>query len=76
MMELESALNEIPKTKEAHKIIGNIMVSIDKKDLESDLKSKKEMIELRLKSIEKQEQRLREDADVLQKEVSEKLKKK
>ena len=69
IVEVETALNELSGTKEAHKIIGNLMVSVDKKKLEDDLKSKKEMLELRLKSVEKQEKEMREKADSIQKEV-------
>ncbi|MBC8495402.1 prefoldin subunit beta [archaeon] len=75
IIELESALKEIPDAKETHKIIGNIMVAVDKNKLENDLKEKKEMFELRLKSIEKQETSMREKADSIQKEVMEKMKK-
>jgi len=75
MVEMDTALNELSNTSEAHKIIGNIMVSVDKKKLQEDLKSKKDMLDLRFKSIEKQEQNMRERADKIQKEVMEGIKK-
>jgi len=68
-VELESALKELDKVEEAYKIVGNIMVLSKKADLESDLKSKKEVVELRIKSMEKQENQLREKASKLQGEV-------
>jgi len=68
-VEIESALKELEKVNEAYKIIGNIMVLSKKEDLKSDLTSKKEVIELRIKSMEKQEDQLREKASKLQSEV-------
>ncbi|MFH1589340.1 MAG: prefoldin subunit [archaeon] len=74
--ELDNATKELVDSKEAHRIIGNIMVQVDKKKLQGELKEKKEMFDLRLKSVEKQEQNMRENADILQKEVMEELSKK
>ena len=68
-VEIESALKELEKVNEAYKIIGNIMVLSKKEDLKSDLSSNKEVIELRIKSMEKQEDQLREKASKLQSEV-------
>ncbi len=74
LVEVESALNELGKTDEAYKIVGNIMVASDKKDLIADLKSKKEIVDLRLKTLEKQENQIREKAEKLQSEVLKKIK--
>ena len=52
LIEIESALSELNNAKDAFKIVGNIMVSAKKEDLEKDLSSKKEMVELRIKNIE------------------------
>ena len=68
-VEIESALKELENVKEAYKIVGNIMVLSKKEDLEADLTSKKEVIELRIKNMEKQENQLREKASKLQNEV-------
>ena len=68
-VEIESALKELEKVNEAYKIVGNIMVLSKKTDLKTDLTSKKEVIELRIKSMEKQENQLREKASKLQSEV-------
>ena len=59
-VEFESALKELEKVEEAYKIVGNIMVKSKKKDLEEDLNSKKEVVTLRIKSLEKQENQMRE----------------
>ena len=68
-VELESALKELEKVDEAYKIIGNIMVLLKKADLKEDLASKKEVTELRIKNLEKQESHLREKASKLQGEI-------
>jgi len=68
-VEIESALKELEKVNEAYKIVGNIMVLSKKDDLKSDLTSKKEIIELRIKNMEKQENQVREKASKLQNEV-------
>lgn len=75
LFELESALKEIEKTDEAFKIIGNVMIKADKTAMKAELNSKKEIIDLRLKNIDKQDKQLREKAESLQKEVMGKLKK-
>jgi len=76
IVEVETALKELPESGDTYKIIGNIMVSVKKADLEEDLKSKKEIAEIRLKSLEKQEQKMREEADNLQKQIMNKIKSK
>jgi prefoldin beta subunit len=68
-VELESALKELEKVNEAYKIVGNIMILSKKDDLKKDLDSKKEVMELRIKTMEKQEDQLREKASKLQNEV-------
>lgn len=68
-VEFESALKELEKVDEAYKIIGNIMVLLKKADLKEDLVSKKEVSELRIKNLEKQESHLREKASKLQSEI-------
>ena len=74
LMEVESALKEVSKGKESYKIIGNIMVKSEKEKLEEDLEQKKEMFGLRIKNIEKQEERLKEKAVKLQEEVMKEMK--
>lgn len=68
-VEFESALNELEKVNQAYKIIGNLMVLSDKDSLKEDLTSKKEVAELRIKNLEKQENHLREKASKLQSEI-------
>ena len=75
LVEIESALRELKDSKEAYKIVGNIMISSTKEDLEKDLNEKKTTIELRIKTLEKQESTIKEKASSTQAEVMEQLKK-
>lgn len=69
LMEVESALKEIQTSEKNYKIVGNIMVSASKDELKKELDEKKEMLDLRINSIEKQEKDQKEKAEELQKEV-------
>ena len=75
LVEVDSALNELSNTDKAYKIIGNIMVESDKGELKLDLQSKKEMLEIRIRTMEKQEAQVRERAQKLQSEILTKIKK-
>ncbi len=75
LFEVESALKEIEKTDEAYKIVGNVMIKTDKAVLKKELDAKKEIVDLRIKNIDKQEKQLKDKAETLQKEVMSKLKK-
>ena len=75
LVEVESALNELDNTEKAYKIVGNIMVEADKNELKADLQSKKEVLELRIKTMDKQESQVREKASKLQSEILNKIKK-
>ena len=69
LFEVESALKELDASSEAYKIVGNLMVKSDKGALQKDLQQRKEIAELRVKSLEKQEQQLKDKAESLRKEV-------
>ena len=69
LLEAESALGELGNAEKAYKIIGNIMISADKEELQKGLESKKETAELRIRTIEKQEKTIRDRAAAIQKEV-------
>ncbi|MFH0714631.1 MAG: prefoldin subunit beta [Candidatus Diapherotrites archaeon] len=57
---LESALEELDKTseKKVFKAVGNILIAVDTKKAQTELKSQKESTDLRLKSLSKQEDTL------------------
>ena len=69
MVELDSALQELKTTNESYKIIGNIMVKTDKEELTKDLEEKKELVDLRIKTIEKQENKIKGSAEDLRTEI-------
>jgi len=75
LAETESAISELKNTGKAYKIVGNIMVESDKSELNADLGSKKEVLELRIKTMEKQESQVRERASKLQEEILSSMKK-
>ncbi len=75
LVEIDSALSELEKTEKAYKIVGNVMVSANKDELLKDMKEKKDIAELRIKTLEKQEEKLRKETQELQKEVMEKMSK-
>jgi len=75
LIEIDSAINELVDAKKSYKIIGNIMVDANKEVLSEDLKKKKKIVELRIKSLEKEEESIKEKAKRLQNEVISKLKK-
>lgn len=70
LLEIENALKEIESTKgQVYKVVGGIMVSSDKKSLKEELTAKKEIIDLRVKSLKKQEETIKEKAEKLQAEI-------
>ncbi|MBU0758491.1 MAG: prefoldin subunit beta [Nanoarchaeota archaeon] len=74
VLEMDSALSELKNTKKAYKIIGNIMVLSEKEELKQELTNKKEMLELRIKAIDKQENNIKTKATDLQHEVLKNMK--
>ena len=75
LIETDSAMEELKDTPQAYKIIGNIMIKASSGDLISELSEKKKIIELRIKSLEKQEAQLKERAASMQSEVMKELQK-
>ena len=61
-IETNNALEELKKTKqdEVFKIVGSLMIKSNKVELEKELERKRDIVNLRLKAIEKQEQELKE----------------
>jgi len=74
LSEFSSALQELQTTPQAYKIVGKLMISASKEDLIRDLDDKKEISELRLKNILKQEEQLKKNLAEVQKEVLEEMK--
>ena len=76
LFEVENALKELKTSKTAYKIVGNIMVLSEKEKLEKELEQKKEIIDLRIANLDKEEKKLKEKAKKLQEELLSTLKKK
>ncbi|MFH2028246.1 MAG: prefoldin subunit beta [Nanoarchaeota archaeon] len=75
LVEISSAVTELESSNESYKIIGNIMVSSKKDDLKKELETKKETLNIRIKTLEKQENSIKEKAQKLQSDVMEEMKK-
>lgn len=69
LFELEGALKELQTAKTAYKLVGGILIHTDNATLKSELESKKEIVELRVQTLEKQEKQLKEKAKKLQESV-------
>tara|TARA_Y100000310_G_scaffold325801_1_gene389849 strand:+ start:1199 stop:1522 length:324 start_codon:yes stop_codon:yes gene_type:complete len=70
LTELENALNEVTKSStDPFKIVGGIMIESKKSTVIKDLKDKKEMLTLRVTTLEKQENKTREQIQSMQSDV-------
>ena len=67
--ETRAAKKEMENSKDVFKIIGQLMISADKEKTKEELSNKEKLLDLRIKSIEKQENSLTEKMDSLRKEV-------
>jgi len=76
LVEVQSAIKESQTSKEVYKIIGNIMVLSDSTDITKELEDKQEMLNIRIKSIQKKEEEIKEKSKVLQEEIFQEVKKK
>ena len=57
MTDINNALEELSKQKDdVYKIVGSLMVKTKKEEVEKELKQKKEITEIRIKNLDKQEQ--------------------
>ncbi len=75
--EIDKALEELKKVKneDVYKAVGPILVKGEKGELEKELNEKKETIELRLKSLKRQEERIKEKLKESQEKLEEIIKK-
>ena len=69
LSETEGALGEIQNSEEVFKIVGNIMLKSDKNSVNNELSEKKKLLELRINSIEKQEDAMEKKAETLRTEL-------
>lgn len=75
MYEIESATEELSDDRETYKILGNLMIKADPKKLKEELLEKKNIISVRISSIQKQEDKIKEESKKLQEEVMKELEK-
>ena len=77
LFEVENALKELGSSKDkAYKIVGTVMIASKREDLIKELEDRKSVLELRIRSIEKQEKSLKDKATEMQTEIMSSLKKK
>ncbi len=76
MMEIDSALEELKISPTSYKILGKVMVSVSREKLNNELQNKKEVLQLRFSTFEKQEMMITQNIEKIQKEVVSELKKK
>jgi len=70
LLEAENATNELEKASgKVYKIAGSIMIESNKEKIQTDLKSQRELLDIRLKNIKKQEDSIKERAEAIQSEV-------
>lgn len=78
LKETETALEELSKLEgeeSIYKAIGNLIIKTNKDKLIKELQEDKESLEIRKKSLESQENRLKERIEDLQNKIQEALKK-
>ena len=75
LVEVDNALGEIEKSKgQIYKIVGEILIEKPASEVKTELHEKKEAMDIRIKTLEKQENKIKEAALALQKEVQAELK--
>ena len=71
--ETQNSLKEIKDSQEdVFKIVGQLMIKTDKNKMQEELTNKEKMIDLRIKSLEKQENTLSEQLTKLRDKILEK----
>ncbi|MBU0959244.1 MAG: prefoldin subunit [Nanoarchaeota archaeon] len=77
LSETQSAFKEIKGAgEEVFKIVGQLMIKTDKKRVEEELENKQKLLDLRLKSLEKQEASTTEQLEKIRDQVLKQHKKK
>ncbi len=72
LKETENAIQEVEKVSEdtpIFKTVGTILVRTSKEEILKELKEKKDTFEIRIKALERQEEKLRERLQELQKKI-------
>ncbi len=69
LSETVTAKKEIEKSEEVFKIVGQLMIKTNQNEMREELSNREKLLELRIKSIEKQETYLTEKLVALRKEI-------
>lgn len=75
LLELESAAEALPEAKHSYQIIGSLMVERSSEEIKNDLDERIERARLRIEAIEKQEKKLKKQAELVQKGIMAQMKK-
>ena len=70
LSETQSALKEIEKSGEVFKLVGDLLIKKDKDKAKTELSEKVKLLEMRVKSIEKQEDIFSKRLEDLRKKIS------
>jgi len=72
LIEITKALDELEKSKGdgLYKVSGPILIKSEKGELKKELEEKKELISVKLKTLEKSEQRIKERIDGLKEKLT------
>ena len=74
LTEVTTAIEEVQNSKDdVFKIIGQVMVKSNKDSLKKELHEKRELLDLRMKAIEKQENTLRDTVERLKGDIVDKI---
>ena len=77
ILESENSLKELKDYKgKSFKVVGPVMVEADTNELVKDIGEKRDVLKVRLESLEKQEKSFREKFDELHKKIMENIKEK
>ena len=74
LVELQSAQDQLQTTEKSYKILGKIMLAVNKETLIKDVTEKKEVLKIRFKNLVKQEENLQKNINELQQEVMQEMK--
>ena len=74
LIEIESALKELPNSSLTYKIVGKLMIAKETPELTKELEEQLKLIKLRITMIENQEAKLKESIEQVQQEMLAELK--
>ena len=69
ILEVDSALKELPSTSKAYQIVGKLMIAKNKEALIKDLEERKNVLTLRLSTITTQEDTIKKSLSEVQEKV-------